>query len=338
MGAYPSGIYPIPQPAPRRSPDVMITWVHPAPSDVSIANFGSTLSALTFPSGPPTEIWFGDVIPSRRRWIRIPVQDGEVRGGASFIDNPYESRVLPASAVEHPRLYVWRKFYRAPTPDGFSPYKIPELVRDEFANLKLTFADFPLRIAWKAIYRHPMVCPNWWAFDVNRAIRLEGSPTPTRFSWIHDFDYPDGTGVLAVGMAEAVFDADWTHVFSIGEHPPIEPPNVRVMRYWDVSDTIEAVDDIRQAYAEFEPLLIDALSSPSPCILVHCYAGISRSASMVAQFMQTQGYLKPSSRNVIEQLRLSRPQVAPNFAFHTEFLGLPDPSRSVSTPHTVAEV
>jgi hypothetical protein len=118
------------------------------------------------------------------------------------------------------------------------------------------------------------------------------------FHWI-PFQLPTVTGGIehriALGGLSAIRSGrasqlPWTHVFTILNQVEPTPtiPGVLCHHRYSFEDSIDEIDEIHfmECYQEFEKSLLDVLvTTTSPLIYLHCFAGQSRSVAFLILFL-----------------------------------------------------
>lgn len=103
-----------------------------------------------------------------------------------------------------------------------------------------------------------------------------------------------------------------THILTIAEFKPYHP---EIFSYRTINIEDEASVDIFTHFEESVKFLEDAISSGGK-VLVHCRAGISRSATMVAAYVMK--HKKIPRDESIDFVRERRPRIFPNPGFYTQ--------------------
>merc|ERR1712100_670546 len=120
----------------------------------------------------------------------------------------------------------------------------------------------------------------------------------------------------------ALVDFGVTHILNLTCTDGITHPSITCKR---IAVTDESTTDLSAHFLEAHAFMADALSQPSGKLLVHCAAGVSRSATMVISFLMRHGLdgsgavpstLKEAYSHVLE----CRPVVSPNTGFFEQLL------------------
>ena len=123
---------------------------------------------------------------------------------------------------------------------------------------------------------------------------------------------------LYLGDAEnaASLSDNITHVLNVSNDIPFSNPNLKTKRI-PISDTERS--RITPYFEETKAFIDDAKNSGG-CVLVHCAAGISRSASIVIAYMMQSFNI--TMLDAIAFVRQYRQQIDPNFGFICQLASL----------------
>ncbi|KAM0948822.1 putative phosphoric monoester hydrolase [Dioscorea sansibarensis] len=126
----------------------------------------------------------------------------------------------------------------------------------------------------------------------------------------------DGLYLGSLGAAqdkEALKKLNITHILTVAQSILPAYPNEFVYKRIDVLDS--PTTNLAQYFDEcFE--FIDEARRSGGGVLVHCFAGISRSATIVVAYLMKE-HRMPLSQ-ALELVRSKRPQICPNFGFRKQ--------------------
>lgn len=144
------------------------------------------------------------------------------------------------------------------------------------------------------------------AMLVMKMARTDGSPA---FIYGHE-----GLAIGSIGCAyneQALVNAGITHILTLTKLSRLKFPEIFIYKRVPMRDSMEQT--ITDVLAECFEFIDNALASPNGKVLVHCYKGISRCATVcVAYLMSRHGM---SSDDALALIRHTRPQACPNIHF-----------------------
>ncbi|KAH7679244.1 protein phosphatase slingshot protein [Dioscorea alata] len=126
----------------------------------------------------------------------------------------------------------------------------------------------------------------------------------------------DGLYLGSVGAAqdkEALKKLNITHILTVAKSLLPAYPNEFVYKRIDVLDS--STTNLAQYFDECFEFINEARRSGGG-VLVHCFAGISRSATVVVAYLMKE-HRMPLSQ-ALELVRSKRPQICPNFGFRKQ--------------------
>lgn len=113
--------------------------------------------------------------------------------------------------------------------------------------------------------------------------------------------------------AENVLKYKWTHILSVGiPTPSVELPSSVKCKYLPCLDLPDA-DLLHYVLPVSIEFIEEARHSPQGCVLVHCNAGVSRSASVVIGYLMQRRDM--SAEDAYNLVKSWRPCIQPNAGF-----------------------
>ena len=107
-----------------------------------------------------------------------------------------------------------------------------------------------------------------------------------------------------------------THIISLDSRAYcLWPDEFHCLHITELEDNQKLENSIDQYFPQTLPFIDDALASGGG-VLVHCWAGKSRSSSIVAAYLIKHKHL--TRDEALEQIRVSRPQAKPNPLYMTQ--------------------
>jgi len=107
-----------------------------------------------------------------------------------------------------------------------------------------------------------------------------------------------------------------THILNISDNVPNKFPKKYVYKHVKVADSLRT--NLKGRFTDIFEFMDVVLANPSNKLLVHCYAGMSRSATaVIAYLMRTQGLTFEVAYNFC---RVRRPFIQPNKSFRKQLV------------------
>lgn len=123
-----------------------------------------------------------------------------------------------------------------------------------------------------------------------------------------------GSELWLSGRLKRLANHDFTHVLNLSGFPNEPLGSFVELRIDDCQDTSE--QDMTHVFERSLPFIHSSLQSPGAKVLVHCYAGVSRSATVVCAYMlKHPSYHSLNVDQVLSEIRKTRPQAYPNENF-----------------------
>lgn len=110
---------------------------------------------------------------------------------------------------------------------------------------------------------------------------------------------------------DALKERGITHILTVGVKMPPQFPNELVYKLVEIEDYHKV--DISKHFQECFDFINESLSNPKNAILIHCWAGVSRSVTIVVGYLIT--FLGFNYEEAMEHVRRARHWVHPNSGF-----------------------
>lgn len=126
------------------------------------------------------------------------------------------------------------------------------------------------------------------------------------------------SGVVEANNQELLRQSGITHVINLSGHDIVYPSSVDGIMTVMIDDHPFARLDVITHYFQLTNRFIDeALQNPQGRVLIHCFAGISRSVTVLVAYLMNQGLCLEEA---LQQVRQRRPMAQPNPGFLAQLL------------------